>query len=366
MKICIIGGGIVGCAAAYFLSKSGHSVELFEKDTIGSHASGFAFGSLLPPFAPKEEPIAMLSDLSLQLHAEIAELSVGNGLSTDFRKKSSIVLATTPSKCEELKNLSERHASDLTSKYRWLEPTELSHIEARITDKVMGGLYFDGSYEVDSRSICFSLWQMAEQKGAHLNNSNVEELEIINGSVKGVRTNKDSFDFDYVIVTAGPWTKPLLQTVGINVPVNPQKGQILRLKPIGPDIDVSIWWEGNYITSKPDGLIWLGTTEEDIGFNENVTEFGRDTIIQSAADIFPFVKSLDLVKQTACLRPVTPDLQPVIEDLSYLIKGLIVCSGGSRNGILFGPAMGLLASEMILSQQTSIEISNWSINRFEN
>jgi glycine/D-amino acid oxidase-like deaminating enzyme len=327
---------------------------LFEKDTIGSHASGFALGSLLPPSAPKEEPIAMLSDLSLQLHAEIAELSVRNGLSTDFRKKSSIVLATTPSKCEELKILSDRHASDLTSKYRWLEPTELSHIEARITDKVMGGLYFDGSYEVDSRSICFSLWQMAEQKGADLNNSNVEELEIINGSVKGVRTNKGSFDFDYVIVAAGPWTKPLLQTVGINVPVNPQKGQILRLKPIGPDIDVSIWWEGNYITSKPDGLIWLGTTEEDIGFNENVTEFGRDTIIQSAADIFPFVKSLDLVKQTACLRPVTPDLQPVIEDLSYLIKGLIVCSGGSRNGILFGPAMGLLASEMILDRKSVV------------
>ena len=356
----------MGCAAAYFLSKSGHSVELFEKDTIGSHASGFAFGCLLPPSVPNQEPIAMLSDLSLRLHAEIAELSVGYGLNTDFRKKSSIVLATTPSKCEELKNLSERHASCLPSSYRWLEPTELSHIEARITDKVMGGLYFDESYEVDSRSICFSLWQMAEHLGAHLNNSNVEELEITNRSVKGVRTSHDSFGFDYVIVTAGPWTKPLLQTVGINVPVNPQKGQILRLKPVGPNIDVNIWWEGNYITSKPDGLIWLGTTVEDVGFNENVTEYGRETIIQSAADIFPFVKSLALVEQTACLRPLTPDLQPVIEDLSYLIKGLIVCSGGSRNGILFGPAMGLLASEMILSQQTSIEISNWSINRFEN
>ena len=52
----------------------------------------------------------------------------------------------------------------------------------------------------------------------------VEELEITNRSVKGVRTSDDSFGFDYVIVTAGPWTKPLLQTVGINVPVNPQKG----------------------------------------------------------------------------------------------------------------------------------------------
>ena len=366
MKICIIGGGIAGCAAAYFLAKSGHSVELFEKDSIGSHASGFAFGSLLPPFDPKKESIAMLSDLSLRLHAEITELSMGYGLNTNFRKKDSIILATTLSSCEELKTLSERHPSDVPFKYRWLEPFELSHIEARMTDKVMGGLYLDGSYEVDSHYLCFSLWHMAERLGAHLNSSNVEELEIINGSVKGVRTSEDRFGFDYIIVTAGPWTKPLLQTIGINVPVNPQKGQILRLKPSGPDIDVNIWWEGNYITSKPDGLIWLGTTEEDAGFDENITEFGRETIIQSAADIFPFVKSLALIKQTACLRPVTPDLQPVIEDLSYLIKGLIVCSGGSRNGILFGPAMGLLASEMVLAQDTSIEISNWSITRFEN
>ena len=48
MKISIIGGGIAGCASAYYLTRAGHDVTLYERDSLASHASGFALGGLIP------------------------------------------------------------------------------------------------------------------------------------------------------------------------------------------------------------------------------------------------------------------------------------------------------------------------------
>ena len=45
-NVCVVGGGIVGLSSAYFLAKTGHSVTVIERDSIGSHASGFAFGEM--------------------------------------------------------------------------------------------------------------------------------------------------------------------------------------------------------------------------------------------------------------------------------------------------------------------------------
>ena len=53
MKILIIGGGIAGCSAAYYLSRDGHDVSLFERDSIASHASGFALGGITPSFGDR-------------------------------------------------------------------------------------------------------------------------------------------------------------------------------------------------------------------------------------------------------------------------------------------------------------------------
>ena len=79
MNICIVGGGIVGCAAAYYLSKAGNDVTLLEKDDIASKASGFSFGGLLPPMVSDKDNLNLFTDFSIQVHKKLlVDLNINN------------------------------------------------------------------------------------------------------------------------------------------------------------------------------------------------------------------------------------------------------------------------------------------------
>ena len=87
-NVCVVGGGIVGLSSAYFLAKTGHSVTVIERDSIGSHASGFAYGSLSPlgeagqadDILPELEIARMGMDIHTQFSKELFE---STGINTD-------------------------------------------------------------------------------------------------------------------------------------------------------------------------------------------------------------------------------------------------------------------------------------------
>ena len=87
MKILIIGGGIAGCSAAYYLSRDGHDVSLFERDSVASHASGFALGGIIPSFGDlPNNSYEVLSNYSIGLHRDLAEqLTGGNAENLNFK-----------------------------------------------------------------------------------------------------------------------------------------------------------------------------------------------------------------------------------------------------------------------------------------
>ena len=74
--VCIAGGGIVGLCCAYFLAKSGVDVTVIEKDSIGSHASGFAYGSLSPlgeaGLAEDILPELIIAKMGMEIHTGLA------------------------------------------------------------------------------------------------------------------------------------------------------------------------------------------------------------------------------------------------------------------------------------------------------
>ena len=104
MKILIVGGGIAGCSAAYYLSRDGHAVSLFERDSIASHASGFALGGITPSFGDSsKDSYDVLSDYSIGLHRDLAEqLSGGNTEQLNLLNKASVKLTTEYSYMEHM------------------------------------------------------------------------------------------------------------------------------------------------------------------------------------------------------------------------------------------------------------------------
>ena len=358
---------MVGCSAAYYLAREGASVALFERDSVAGHASGFAFGGVIKALGGRaDDPFDRLFEYSESLHIELgASLNAEAGIDTGYRRTPHVSLARTEQEADFYQEVYRRHASDHAKDVRWLAYGELAHIEARVSTDLIGGLYVGESYDVEPYRFTSALWQASERRGAKLHNRDVTTLIRTNGRVTGVRAGGEEFAAGSTIIAAGPWSGSESGGGLTSMPIAPLKGQILRLKAPGPPIMVSLSWGGDYATTKQDGLVWTGSTEERVGFNESPTPEGRDIVLRSALEVLPYLEDAELVQHTACLRPIAPDGLPILGALPGA-DGAIVATGAGRNGIQLGPAMGKSAADLALGKDPAVDLGFADPRRFDN
>lgn len=362
----IIGGGVVGCASAYFLSGEGFEVTLVERDSVASHASGFAYGGLSPVMGIiVDDPVLPLSDAGARLHAELAgTLPAESGVDYEYRAKKGLTLALSASEVEGLRVAYDWLTAHHDGEVRWFDRDALLALEPRVGESAIAGLFTDRSSEVEPYRFTLALWQAAEKRGAVMRNARVNGLVRTGGAVTGVRLEGGGeIHAGAVVLAAGPWSGEAAAWLGIDLPVSPLKGQILRLKAPGDPLAVSLSWADNYATTKPDGLLWAGTTEEHAGFDENPSAAGRDAIMRALVDVLPYLAEAELVQHTACLRPVAPDGLPVIGPAPGC-QGAFIATGAGRKGILLGPAMGRTVADLVMSRPAPFDISGLSPDRF--
>ena len=109
----------------------------------------------------------------------------------------------------------------------------------------------------------------------------------------------------------------------------------------------SLNYSGSYAASKTDGLIWAGTTEEDVGFDEELTPAARDKVMGGLLKMAPSLSEAELVQQIACLRPLADDGMPIVGVVPGW-QNLYMVTGGGRKGILWSTGMCEGLAELIL------------------
>ena len=376
----VIGAGIAGASAAYCLTRKGVDVCIVERDSPAAHASGFAFGMVSAPFSVSDGAPAVerLLSRSVDLHHRLPEeLRDACGAQYHNLIKAGVRLALDAQEAAHLKQVGVsgfRAASSNIkgrSDLRWLEYGGLSHIEARISEDVIGGLYMGGQLEVAPDGLTKSLVQAAVASGrAEELTGEVSAIEIENGKIAGVRVSGEVLSAGHVLLAAGPWCPIVLRNSqgadDVRLPITPLKGQIVRFD-IGDEIPmpVSIWWGSDYAASKPDGLLYAGTTEEESGFDSTPSAAAQNEIRASATSVLPFLKDASVAHQTACLRPIAPDRLPVVGTVDG-IEGLVIATGGGRSGIELGPGIGELACEVVTGENEALirSYSELSPSRF--
>ncbi len=366
--VVIVGGGIVGIATAYFLAKSGVKCTVIERDAVGSHASGFAYGGLSPTgdsdTAGNLLPDAQVSNEGMRLHREFAtSLQEDTGINTEFRDRPTLSLAFTEQEVEAAKAhvLEMGRLEGWTA--RWLDNADASTIEPRISDEALGAIYTEGGADVEPYRFVLALLGAAENLGATIRNGEATGLKREGSRVTGVTLKNGEVSSDCVVLAAGPWMGGASSWLNMPINISPLKGQILRLRAPGAPFRVSVGWDGNYATTKPDGLLWTGTTEEEAGFDENPTPESRDEIMASLLKMIPSLGDAQLVQQTACLRPMADDGRVVLGAVPDW-DGVYIATGTGRKGILQGPAMGLITADLITKGATDIPIDQFSVTRF--
>ena len=355
--VVIIGAGIVGCATAYYLVSEGAQVTIVERDSVGSHASGYALGGLNPLTGVGiPEPLGPLSLEGFRLHHTLApQLREETGIDSELQSVTAAAVAFTEEEAGLLRQRLPWQQAQPELQSEWRNSGELLEMEPRLSPQVLGGVVTQGVGLLDPYKLCLTLLEAAARKGAIFLHGNVSGLKLRGDRIDAVRLSREDIPCSGVVMAMGPWAAEAAPWTGVELPVRPLKGQILRLRMAGPPFSY-ISSPDSYVVTKPDGLVWAGTTEEEVGFDEAPSPEARQEIMDNVVRAFPSLKEAELVQHTACLRPVAADGLPILGSVPGK-EGAVVATGAGRKGILLGPIMGRIAADLATRGNTKHNIS---------
>jgi glycine/D-amino acid oxidase-like deaminating enzyme len=311
-EVVIVGGGAAGCAVAYYLGKAGVKATIAEREGIGTQASGYAAGGL-NPLHGVPATLAPLAMESFKLHLTLwDELKGVTGSDCQARIVSMIKLAFEETELSAFQDLLDLFEATEGFSARWLEAAEIHKLEPRITPDVLRGLYLYGNGVVDSYLFTTSLAKAAERCGITCRSGRALGLQRSANRVTGVLLEDGAIACDAVVLAMGPWAKVAENWLGCPIPIEPLKGEILRMALPEPRLAHDLLGPEVSLYSRSGGLVWCGATTEWRGFDKEPSESAQRFLLQGATRLMPAMASANLVQHTVCLRPVAPDGLPIL------------------------------------------------------
>lgn len=353
--VIVVGGGIIGCLTAYLLSREGLKVTIVEADAVASHASGFAFGGLGPlEGAGIPDPLLGFSVWCLERHATLSpELEEASGVDTQFHLRDRLILAFDDSEALRYKEEIKWQKDVKGFHVEWLDQADVLKVEPRANPACLGASYAQGTGAIEAYRYNLAAAQAAEKFGAEILLRRVTGLISEGGRCSGVTLETGQLEAGAVVLAVGPWSQQASSWCGVEIPVSPLKGQVIRLQLTTDPMRASLNYAGSYAASKPDGLIWAGTTEEEAGFDVGITTAARDKIMGDLLKMAPSLADAELVQQTACLRPISADGLPIVGKVPGW-ENLYVGTGSGRKGILWSTGMCHGLADLIVKGSTYV------------
>jgi len=205
-----------------------------------------------------------------------------------------------------------------------------------------------------------------------LANSNItirEQAEVIGvgkngeGEVSSVTlAGGESIAVDAVLLAAGSWSGDLARQIGLELPVEPVKGQIVLLKDEPGKINSIIKHDDVYLVPRVDGHILVGASMERVGFKPGTTESVVNNLLEATYRITPGLKDAEILEQWMGFRPGSPDGMPYLGPVDGY-PGLFVATGHYRNGVALAPGTAEIMSRWIMGEAPSMDLSDFRVNR---
>ena len=366
--VAIIGGGIAGSAAAYYLAERGVRATIIEREGIGAKASGYNAGGLNPLEGHGWPALLPMALQSFRLHRQLWDaLPAETGIDYHGRISSIVKVAFDEAELPELRATlgTFNGASEPGFAAEWLEREDALALEPRLSPEIIAGVHARGNGALDGMEFTRALAAAAEKRGAVVCSASAVGLRLGHGRVESVAlSDGGEIPCGALLIAAGPWCRAAEQWLDIAIPVDPLKGQIIRLQPPnGAGLAYELIGGGSSMYAKTDGLIWCGSTEEDAGFDLSLTEGARALIVKMATRLMPSLGAATVALHTACLRPLTPDWMPIVGRAPGW-ENAYISAGGQKKGILLGPAMGRGIADLIAGGQTDVSLEGCDPARF--
>lgn len=391
--VVVVGGGVVGCAVAYYAAVRGLDVTLVDMPKRGRATSASA-GGLWPMgesvglgcgviFAkarqhamgltgescgqdqgpghgggdvdPGRLPDSFL-EFSLASNAMfpdlVASLREHTGMDVELERTSLLFLMYDEG--------DEAYARGLWNDYpqqrhlfEWLTPSDLAAAEPALTRQARGALRFHGDDQVNPYKFADALRAGARALGARvLTHTEVTGVVRQGSRVVAVETSRRTLQCETMVNAAGAWAGQVGAMAGIEVPVTPVRGQIVCTETLPEILTACVSTTDCYLAQKKHGEVIIGSTTEEVGFDTSTTAAAARSLSQGAVRAVPALRHATVKRVWSGLRPGSPDELPILGPVDGVTGYLNAC-GHFRTGVVNSPLTGLTIAELAAGDEPS-------------
>ena len=242
---------------------------------------------------------------------------------------------------------------------RWLDARELRELEPALSHGV-GAMFNPDDGAVDNTALLQALEIFASASSM---------IATIDDAVVGINASKSSASIKTksgsvhgaarIILAGGAWAGQI-PGAALARAVEPARGQLVSYA-IAPTRHVAYGPRG-YIVPRGDSTIG-GSTMENVAFDANTTAEGIEKVRSASEEICPALAAAGIARSWAGLRPITPDMLPMI-GADPDRESLIYACGHGRNGVLMAPLTGDLIADLVTGTPLSHDLSQFRPDRF--
>ena len=367
--IVILGAGVMGASIAFHLAKrKAGRIVVIDKDHVGRGGSGRS--SALVRMHYSFSPEVQLALISLRMFQNWQEVV---GQPGDFRQ-TGFVRIVHPHETARLKlNVEMQHK--LGANVELIDKHDLHELELdwSVDDVDLAAYEPDSGYG-DGAGVAGDFLGAARDLGTnYLSRTHATAFVVEAGQVRGVVTDQGTISSPTVISATGPWTQPLFQQVGCDLPIECEYHQVAILRNApgmkGGGCACIDSVTATYFRSDAHDKFLVGDFYgkrpiDPDDFPQRASDDSLEEIIERACRRVPKLAGAEVMRGVTGVYDMTPDSRPLLGEING-IGGLYVCAGFSGMGFKISPAIGLAMSELVLDGQgRTVDISAFRPNRF--
>ncbi|WP_157220431.1 NAD(P)/FAD-dependent oxidoreductase [Flavisphingomonas formosensis] len=363
-RMIVIGGGLVGAAVAFGAAREGLGVCVLDQGDSAFRASRGNFGLVWVSSKGAEMPrYAAWSRDALKLWPDLQrELQELTGVDSGLRQVGGFWLGFSDKEMKaryELLSGISRAVDGIP--FRMMEPSELRHYLPGLGPKVAGGSFCELDGDANPLMLLRALHSGLIEKGADIV-SNVDVVQVrydqSNGVFEAVAADGQRWQAERLVLAAGLGNARLAPQVGLQAPVKPSRGQVLITERLQPFLHYPM----NKLRQTVEGSVQIGSSSEDVGFDDGTTPDVIEWQVKRAVAAFPALAKARLVRAWGALRPLAPDAYPIYEESESCPGAFVVTS---HSGVTLAAAhcyvIGPWAAGL---SQTPPDFADFSAERF--